>query len=260
MPRPPGRGTAPARAPVCAPERGIIPCSAGGPSCRMRSPCSQRERPPRPASMAIGRSRQGRSSDFGTGSRGSWLPSGGDALWNLCGGLATPKVRRAALLIGALAALAAIARLDLQPNLARVKVAILSGAEGGNYHAIVTQLANEARSERGHIQNAATQGSVETSSGWLPIARRVAPISRWRRMGSIGQLDSSSWPACRERRACSSSAAMRIGCRPWPISGGGGQPHHHPRGSERALPAAVVVVPGGHGPGDALPLSGAPDE
>jgi ABC-type uncharacterized transport system permease subunit len=35
------------------------------------------------------------------------------------------------LLIGALAALAAIARLDLQPNLARLKVAILSGARAG---------------------------------------------------------------------------------------------------------------------------------
>jgi hypothetical protein len=49
----------------------------------------------------------------------------------------------------------------LQPIFARVKVAILSGAEDGNYHAIVAQLAAEARSGRGHIENLATQGSVE---------------------------------------------------------------------------------------------------
>ena len=76
--------------------------------------------------------------------------------------LGTWAVRRAAVLIGVLAVLAAIiASLDLQPNFARVKVAILSGAEGGNYHAIVAQLAAEARSGHGQIENLATQGSVD---------------------------------------------------------------------------------------------------
>ena len=76
--------------------------------------------------------------------------------------LGTWAVRRVAVLIGVLAVLASIiASLDLQPNFARVKGAILSGAEGGNYHAIVALLAAEAHGGRGHIENLATQGSVD---------------------------------------------------------------------------------------------------
>ena len=82
-------------------------------------------------------------------------------------------MRRAALLIGALAVLAVvIAGIDLQPNLARVKVAILSGSEGGNYHAIVAQLSAEARSGRGQIGNVTTQGSIDNIER-LSAARRT---------------------------------------------------------------------------------------
>jgi TRAP-type uncharacterized transport system substrate-binding protein len=103
--------------------------------------------------------------------------------------VATPARRRAALLIGVLGALAVvIARLDLQPNLARVKVAILSGSEGGNYHAIVTQLANEARRERGHIENVATRGSGDN------IERLAAARQRCRAHFALVQ-DGLDWPA-----------------------------------------------------------------
>src|SRR5262245_41165385 len=76
--------------------------------------------------------------------------------------LATRALGRAAWVGGVLALLTlVIASLDLQPNLARVKVAILSGSEGGNYHALVSQLAAEAHRERGVIENLVTQGSVD---------------------------------------------------------------------------------------------------
>jgi TRAP-type uncharacterized transport system substrate-binding protein len=87
--------------------------------------------------------------------------------------LATRAVRRGALLMGALAVLAVvIAGIDLQPNLARVKVAILSGSEGGNYHATVARLAAEARSGRGQIENLSTQGSIDNIER-LSAARRT---------------------------------------------------------------------------------------
>ena len=76
--------------------------------------------------------------------------------------LTTRAVRRAAILIGTLAVLAAlVASLDLPPNLARVNLAILSGSESGNYYAIVARLAAEAQRNGGHVENVATQGSVE---------------------------------------------------------------------------------------------------
>jgi TRAP-type uncharacterized transport system substrate-binding protein len=53
------------------------------------------------------------------------------------------------------------ASLDLQPSLKRVNVAILSGAEGGNYHKLVEQLATAAGRDRGRIRNITTQGSVD---------------------------------------------------------------------------------------------------
>ena len=76
--------------------------------------------------------------------------------------VADRAVRRAAWVIGALALfIMAIATLDLQPNLARVKVGMLSGTEGGRYYALVSELADEARREKGQITNLPTQGSVE---------------------------------------------------------------------------------------------------
>ena len=87
--------------------------------------------------------------------------------------VATRVMRRGALLIGALAVVAVmIAGIDLQLNLARVKVAMLSGSEGGNYHAIVAQLSAEARSGRGQIGNLTTQGSIDNIER-LSAARRT---------------------------------------------------------------------------------------
>lgn len=74
-------------------------------------------------------------------------------------------MRRAAWLLGAIAVVAIVfGRRDLQPNLARVNVAILSGSEGGNYHALVSKLAAEARRGLGSVENIATPGSVENVS------------------------------------------------------------------------------------------------
>jgi TRAP-type uncharacterized transport system substrate-binding protein len=87
--------------------------------------------------------------------------------------LNTHAVRRAALLLGIVALLAiVIASIDLQPNLARVKVAILSGSEGGNYHAVVERLATEALRAKGEIRNVPTQGSIENLER-LSAARRT---------------------------------------------------------------------------------------
>ncbi len=87
--------------------------------------------------------------------------------------LNTHAVRRAALLLGIVALLGiVVASIDLQPNLARVKVAILSGSEGGNYHAVVERLATEAVRAKGEIRNVPTQGSIENLER-LSAARRT---------------------------------------------------------------------------------------
>ncbi len=79
-------------------------------------------------------------------------------------------------MIGVLVGLAVvIARLDLPPNLARVNMTILSGSERGNYHAIVGRLAAEARRNGGHIENVATQGSVDNLKR-LTDARRSCRV------------------------------------------------------------------------------------
>jgi hypothetical protein len=102
--------------------------------------------------------------------------------------LATRALRRAAILIGALGVLAfVIAGLDLQPNLARVKVAILAGSEGGNYHAIVARLSAEARTDRGQIENLASQGSVDN------IERLAAARQTCRAHFALVQ-DGLDWP------------------------------------------------------------------
>ena len=64
-------------------------------------------------------------------------------VWKL---LATPAIRRGAIMLGVLVGLAAvIARLDLPPNPARINVAILSGSQSGHYHALVARLAARAQ-------------------------------------------------------------------------------------------------------------------
>ena len=133
----------------------------------------------------------------------------------------TPAVRRAALLIGALAVLlVVIAGIDLQPNLARVKVAILSGSEGGNYYAVVKRLSAEARKAKGEIKTCRTQGRSRTSSGCPLRADMSTPNSRWCRMGSNGRPVSNWWPGCPSPRACFSSAETPIVSAPSPIFAG----------------------------------------
>src|SRR5262245_19070882 len=102
--------------------------------------------------------------------------------------VAIRAVRRAIWVTGAFALLAlAFASLDLQPNLARVRVGILSGAEGGNYYALVAQLADEARRERGTIENISTQGSVDN------IAQLVAARDGCRAHFALAQ-EGLDWP------------------------------------------------------------------
>jgi TRAP-type uncharacterized transport system substrate-binding protein len=51
--------------------------------------------------------------------------------------------------------------VDRSPNLAHLRVSVLSASERGNYYAIVNALAAEARQQKGHIANVASTGSVE---------------------------------------------------------------------------------------------------
>ncbi len=102
--------------------------------------------------------------------------------------IAMRPLRRAAWVVGALGLLGlTVASLDLQPRLGRVRVAILSGAEGGNYHALVSQLAAEARRESGQVENVATQGSVDN------LAQLVAARETCRAQFALVQ-DGLDWP------------------------------------------------------------------
>ena len=85
-------------------------------------------------------------------------------------------MRRAALFIGGLLLLAVVlGRFDLQPNLARVNVSVLSGSEGGNYYAVVARLASEAKKNGGHIQNVISRGTVDNIER-LAVARQGCHI------------------------------------------------------------------------------------
>jgi TRAP-type uncharacterized transport system substrate-binding protein len=85
-------------------------------------------------------------------------------------------LRRAAMLLGLLALFGTVfASLDLQPSLRRMKLSVLSGVEGGNYHKVVTQLAEAARRDRGRITNVPTQGSAENLER-LAAARRSCDV------------------------------------------------------------------------------------
>jgi TRAP-type uncharacterized transport system substrate-binding protein len=100
----------------------------------------------------------------------------------------TPGARRVGLLVGVLVGLAAlIATLDLPPNLAGVKLAILSGPEAGNYYALAARLAAGARNNGGHIENVATQGSGEN------VNRLVDARGACNFQFAIAQ-DRRSWP------------------------------------------------------------------
>lgn len=85
--------------------------------------------------------------------------------------LETRAVRLVGLIGVVLGITALIASLDLPPNLAGVKLAILSGTENGGYYALVNRLAADARNNGGHIENVATQGSVENIQRLLDAQR-----------------------------------------------------------------------------------------
>ena len=69
------------------------------------------------------------------------------------------------LLVGLLALIGLLGALaNRSPTLAHLRVAILSGSERGNYYAVVSALAAEARQQQGHIDNLSSAGSVENVS------------------------------------------------------------------------------------------------
>jgi len=67
---------------------------------------------------------------------------------------ATSRALKTALLLAALAITAVVvAKVGRNPDLSHVKVAIVSGSEDGNYHAIVDKAAAQALREHGRINN-----------------------------------------------------------------------------------------------------------
>lgn len=65
----------------------------------------------------------------------------------------------------------AAALVDLAPSLSHVHVRVLSGAEEGNYHAIVDNLARAAAGHKGEIVNVTSAGSGENVARLLAAAR-----------------------------------------------------------------------------------------
>ena len=75
---------------------------------------------------------------------------------------APSRALKTALLLAALVVIAALAAtFGPDPDLAHVKVAVLSGSADGNYHSIVARAGAEARRQHGHIDNLASAGSIE---------------------------------------------------------------------------------------------------
>jgi TRAP-type uncharacterized transport system substrate-binding protein len=87
------------------------------------------------------------------------------------------------LLLGLLAFFA-----DRSPNLAHLRVGVLSASERGNYYAIVNALAAEARQQKGRIDNVTSAGSVEN------ISRLVASRA-WCDVHFALVQGGMSWPA-----------------------------------------------------------------
>ena len=85
-------------------------------------------------------------------------------------GLKTALLIGLLVLIGLLGALA-----NCSPTLEHLWVAILSGSERGNYYAVVSARAAEARQQQGHIANLSSAGSVENVSR-LIAAKTVCNI------------------------------------------------------------------------------------
>jgi TRAP-type uncharacterized transport system substrate-binding protein len=69
---------------------------------------------------------------------------------------------KTALLFAVLAVIVLVAvRFDRTPGLGHVNVAFLSGSANGNYYAIVSRLAGEARRKGGRVDNLTSAGSIE---------------------------------------------------------------------------------------------------
>ena len=93
------------------------------------------------------------------------------------------------LLIGLLVAFS-----DHSPNLAHVRVGVLSASPQGNYYEIVNALAAEARQQKGHIDNIPSAGSVEN------ISRLVASRTSCDVHFALVQ-EGMDWPAGSRTRA-----------------------------------------------------------
>jgi TRAP-type uncharacterized transport system substrate-binding protein len=102
---------------------------------------------------------------------------------------ARPTALKLAVLGGVLVLLGLLAFfVDRSPNLAHLRVSVLSASERGNYYVIVNTLAAEARQQKGHIANVASTGSVEN------LARLVASQTACDVHFALVQ-DGIPWPA-----------------------------------------------------------------
>src|SRR5579871_4745158 len=70
-----------------------------------------------------------------------------------------PRLAAVLLVVTALGVL--FTRLDLRPSLAHLHVRLLSGASGGNYHAMGEAVAAAAAKRRGRVENVVTSGSLD---------------------------------------------------------------------------------------------------
>ena len=85
---------------------------------------------------------------------------------------ASSRALKMVLLVATLAVIAVIvAKFGRNPDLSHVKVAVISGSEDGNYHAIVDKAAAQALRERGRIENLTSAGSSKTCGACLPPSR-----------------------------------------------------------------------------------------
>ncbi len=76
--------------------------------------------------------------------------------------LARARTRRIVALVVAIAGLVVfVARTDFGPSLGHIQVRMLSGAPEGSYHALVDAVAAASGKRGGHVENVATEGSME---------------------------------------------------------------------------------------------------
>jgi uncharacterized protein len=102
---------------------------------------------------------------------------------------ARPTALKLAMLGGVLLLLGLLAIfVDRSPNLAHLRVSVLSASERGNYYTIVNALAAEAGQQKGRIANVSSTGSVEN------LARLVASRTACDVHFALVQ-DGIPWPA-----------------------------------------------------------------